>query len=93
MPCPIRRQKILHAFHGYEFGVRPRASVIDQIPSHGPSSYSEEMLPILPISIFGRHQADIDLVHKVGCLQAVVGTLAPHQVSGQAPQVGQHKLK
>src|SRR5579864_875760 len=64
---------------------------VDEIPAHGSRSYSEKMPPALPISIFCRYQAKIDLVDQFGGLQTVPTALALHQIVGQATQIRHHQ--
>src|SRR3984885_6438530 len=65
--------------------------MVDQISTHGSSSYSVKMLPVLPISFFGRHHAEIYLIHQLGGLQAVVLALPLHKIVSQPTQVGQYQ--
>src|ERR1700722_11618245 len=61
--------------------------MIDQVPSHSSSSYSEKMLPVPPIPILSGHQTDVNLVDQLGGLQGVVLALPLHQVMSQSAQV------
>src|SRR2546429_70223 len=49
-------QKVFHALQRDELRVRASARVVNQVPTHGSSSYSEKMPTIPPISILGRDQ-------------------------------------
>ena len=46
-----------------ELRIGSSTSMVDQVPTHGPSSYSEEMLPVLPIPVLGGDHAEVNLVH------------------------------
>jgi hypothetical protein len=56
--------------------------MINQVPTHGSSSYSEKMLPVLPISVLGSDHAEVNLVYQLGGLQGVTFALPFHQMVG-----------
>ena len=76
-------KEILDSLKWEKFGSRPTAGVIDQVSAHGPSGYSEKMLPTPPIPIPGGNHLYVNLVDEFGRLQSVALALAPHQVVGQ----------
>src|ERR1700720_531642 len=59
-----RRKQVLDSLEGHEVRIGASARVVDQVPTHGSSSNSEKMLPILPIPVFGGYQATIDLADQ-----------------------------
>src|SRR5262245_20388007 len=63
------------------------------MPPHRPASYSEKMRPILPISILGIDEPNVDLVYQLRRLQGMTLAFAFKQISSQAPQVWQYKLE
>ena len=65
--------------------------MVDQISSHGSGRYSEEMLPTLPIAIFGRNHAEINLVDELGGLHGMIAAFALHQVVSEFAQVREHE--
>ena len=81
----VGREKVLDSLERDELRVRPSARMVDQVPAHGSSSYSEKMLPVLPIPIFGGDQPEVNLVDQFGGLQGVALALALHQVVRQTP--------
>ena len=75
----LHGKQVLGGIKGDEVHIaRPSARMIDEIMPHGSSRYSEEMPPVPPIPVLGRHQAHVDLVNQLGCLQRVALALALH---------------
>jgi hypothetical protein len=67
--------------------------MIDEVSSHCPTRNSEKMLPVLPISIFGRDQPEINLVYQLGGLHRVAGSFASHHEMSEPAQVGRHQVE
>jgi len=81
----IGSEKILNSVQRDELRVGPSARVIDQVPTHRSSRYSEEMLPVPPIAILGANQSHVDLINQLCCLQGMTLALTYHEVVRETP--------
>src|ERR1039457_5246628 len=76
-----------------EFGSWASARQIDKVPAHGSGRERKKMLPVLPIPVLRRHQADIDLIDQLRRLQRVPLAFAPHYIVRKASQVRVDKIE
>src|SRR5262245_29276021 len=67
--------------------------IIDQVPTHGSSSYSEEMRPALPIPIFRLDQPEVDLVDQFRGLQRVAFAFPFHEIVRQTLEIRHYERK
>src|ERR1700719_1632671 len=71
-------KEVFDALERDEIRIGPPARVVNKVPTHSSSSYSEKMLPVPPISILGCNQTEINLVDQLGGLQGMTLALTLH---------------